>query len=93
MTVTATGPNRDSGVESWRDDGDHDIYVFREIGDEEREQITYDDEPGAVLWQYRKGVSSKFTFISEERGIEVESEFEESEERHVTTTGPPIIWT
>lgn len=55
------------------DDGDYDIYVFRSMGDEEREQIVYDNETGAVHYQYRKGVSFRTVFVSEEAGSYTEA--------------------
>lgn len=71
------------------DDGDYYIYVFHSMGEEEREQIVYDHETGAVSYQYRKGVSFETVFVSEEAGSYTEPVYDVSEERQLTTIVPP----
>lgn len=36
------------------DDGDYDIHVYHSRGSDERIQVLYDNESGAVLWQHIK---------------------------------------
>lgn len=70
-------------------DGDYDIYVFHSMGKEEREQIVYDNEIGAVSYQYRKGVSFETVFVSEEAGSYTKPVYDVSKERQITTIAPP----
>lgn len=73
------------------DDGDYYIYVFHSMGEEEREQIVYDNETGAVHYQYRKGVSFRTVFVSEEAGSYTEPVYDVDEERLITTIDPPTF--
>lgn len=77
-------------VKLW-DDGDYDIYVFHSMGDEEREQIVYDNETGAVHYQYRKGVSFRTVFVSEEAGSYTEPVYDVDEESRIMKIDPPTF--
>lgn len=83
------GTPRTLHLKLW-DDGDYDIYVFHGMGDEEREQIVYDNDTGAVSYQYRKGVSFKTVFVSEEAGLYTEPVYDVDEERQITVIEPPL---
>ena len=75
------------------DDGDYEIVIYHNHGEDEDQGIYYDVNTGDDVWKYRKNgdwVVDKDAPDGEQFGTAYVREFEESETRWITTIDPPF---